>query len=51
MRAQAYPGEDPNTLPSPEAVASQLVEMAAPRFGDNGATWAYHGKGLTKVSP
>jgi NAD(P)-dependent dehydrogenase (short-subunit alcohol dehydrogenase family) len=26
MRAKAYPGEDPATLPSPEAVARQLVD-------------------------
>jgi NAD(P)-dependent dehydrogenase (short-subunit alcohol dehydrogenase family) len=50
MRAQAFPGEDPNTLPAPEVVASQLVEMASPRFGENGTAWAYTSKGLTKVS-
>jgi len=50
MRAQAFPGEDPETLPSPETVANQLIEMASPRFGDNGTVWAYNDKGLIKVS-
>jgi NAD(P)-dependent dehydrogenase (short-subunit alcohol dehydrogenase family) len=27
MRAQAFPGEDPNTLPSPDAAARALVSL------------------------
>lgn len=30
MRAKAFPGEDPATLPSPEAVAPALVKLLAP---------------------
>jgi len=30
MRAQAFPGEDPNTLPQPAVVARQLVAMCLP---------------------
>jgi len=30
MRAQAFPGEDPNTLPTPEDVAPALVELCLP---------------------
>jgi len=30
MRAQAFPGEDPNTLPKPEDVAPALVELCLP---------------------
>jgi NAD(P)-dependent dehydrogenase (short-subunit alcohol dehydrogenase family) len=51
MRAQAFPGEDPDTLPEPEAIADQLIEMVSPSFSDNGTIWAYNSKGLTKVSP
>tara|TARA_B100000686_G_C16783526_1_gene973594 strand:- start:1540 stop:2214 length:675 start_codon:yes stop_codon:yes gene_type:complete len=29
MRALAYPGEDPKTLPTPDQVASRLAELAA----------------------
>ncbi len=30
MRAEAFPGEDPNTLPPPESVTDALVELASP---------------------
>ena len=30
MRAEAYPGEDPMTLPAPEAVTDVFVELASP---------------------
>ncbi len=41
MRATAMPGEDPETLPTPEAVAAQIVPMCAPSFTDNGAVYRY----------
>jgi NAD(P)-dependent dehydrogenase (short-subunit alcohol dehydrogenase family) len=30
MRAQAYPGEDPNTLPTPQDVAPPLIQLCLP---------------------
>lgn len=36
MRAQAMPGENPATLPPPEAVAPRLVDMIRPDFDENG---------------
>ncbi|MGE3929830.1 MAG: SDR family NAD(P)-dependent oxidoreductase [Hyphomonadaceae bacterium] len=36
MRAKAFPGEDPNTLPAPEDVALQLAPMLRPEFSENG---------------
>ena len=36
MRAKAMPGEDPNTLPTPESIASRLVDMIAPGYTENG---------------
>lgn len=51
MRAQAMPGEDPQTLPTPEEVAAQLVAMCLPSFTDNGAVYRRTPQGLTKVSP
>jgi NAD(P)-dependent dehydrogenase (short-subunit alcohol dehydrogenase family) len=30
MRAAAYPGEDPKTLPPPEHVTDLMVELASP---------------------
>src|SRR4029079_17438480 len=51
MRALAMPGEDPATLPSPDEVAAQLVEMCLPSFKDNGAIYKYAPTGLFKFRP
>jgi NAD(P)-dependent dehydrogenase (short-subunit alcohol dehydrogenase family) len=48
MRATAMPGEDPETLPTAEDVAAQMVEMCLPTFEDNGGVWKYDAKGLFK---
>jgi NAD(P)-dependent dehydrogenase (short-subunit alcohol dehydrogenase family) len=37
MRAKAMPGEDPETLQPPEAVAPLIVEMLSPSYAENGA--------------
>jgi NAD(P)-dependent dehydrogenase (short-subunit alcohol dehydrogenase family) len=50
MRAQAMPGEDPETLPSPEEVAQQLVQMCLPGFKDHGAIYKYAPTGLFKFT-
>lgn len=36
MRAEAAPGEDPNTLPAPGEIAPFLVEMASPGWQETG---------------
>ena len=38
MRAKAYPGEDPKTLPTPEAIAEKFLPLALPDFDGNGQT-------------
>ncbi len=38
LRAQAYPGEDPATLKSPESVAGLFVELASPACQRHGET-------------
>lgn len=48
MRAQAMPGEDPDTLPSAERVAAQIVDLCLPSFSDNGAVYKYSADGLVK---
>jgi NAD(P)-dependent dehydrogenase (short-subunit alcohol dehydrogenase family) len=35
MRAQAVPGEDPETLPRPVVVAPKLIDMLEPAFSEN----------------
>ena len=51
MRAQAMPGEDPETLPTAEEVAAQIVAMCLPSFTDNGAVYRRTPQDLVKVSP
>jgi NAD(P)-dependent dehydrogenase (short-subunit alcohol dehydrogenase family) len=51
MRALAMPGEDPETLPTPDEVAEQLVQMCLPSFRDNGATYKFAPTGLFKFQP
>jgi NAD(P)-dependent dehydrogenase (short-subunit alcohol dehydrogenase family) len=48
MRATAMPGEDPETLPTPEQVSAQIIDMCLPAFSDNGGVWKYDAKGLFK---
>jgi NAD(P)-dependent dehydrogenase (short-subunit alcohol dehydrogenase family) len=38
MRAKAFPGEDPMTLPTPAEVAPSIVDMLEPTYDANGAT-------------
>jgi NAD(P)-dependent dehydrogenase (short-subunit alcohol dehydrogenase family) len=37
MRAKAFPGEDPLTLPTPEEIAPAIVDMMRPEYAENGA--------------
>jgi NAD(P)-dependent dehydrogenase (short-subunit alcohol dehydrogenase family) len=48
MRATAMPGEDPETLPHPDDVASQIVALCEPGFAENGTVWKYDPTGLFK---
>lgn len=41
MRAEAMPGEDPMTLPTPEDVAKELVKLVAPEETRTGARVVY----------
>jgi hypothetical protein len=36
MRAQVMPGEDPMTLPTPEAVAEKIVPLCLPSCAETG---------------
>jgi NAD(P)-dependent dehydrogenase (short-subunit alcohol dehydrogenase family) len=39
MRAQAMPGEDPETLPHPSEVASSFLPLASPDLKETGLIW------------
>jgi NAD(P)-dependent dehydrogenase (short-subunit alcohol dehydrogenase family) len=41
MRAKAFPGEDPMTLPAPEDVAPMFVELSLPELTANGQTFQF----------
>jgi NAD(P)-dependent dehydrogenase (short-subunit alcohol dehydrogenase family) len=41
LRAQAFPGEDPSTLKSPEVVAPDIVRMLSPEFSENGVLFDF----------
>ncbi|MGV3490120.1 MAG: SDR family NAD(P)-dependent oxidoreductase [Devosia sp.] len=49
MRAQAAPGEDPNTLPAPSAVAPQLIDMLEPGFDHNRMLYDWSDKSLKEL--
>lgn len=49
MRAQAVPGEDPNSLPPPAAVAPQLIDMIEPGFDHNRMLYDWSDKALTAL--
>ncbi len=49
MRAQAMPGEDPESLPTPETVASQILDLCLPGWNDNGGVFKYDPAGLKRM--
>jgi NAD(P)-dependent dehydrogenase (short-subunit alcohol dehydrogenase family) len=52
MRAQAMPGEDPQTLKTPEELAPHLVEIASPTWSETGKIFDFpQGKVLTPQMP
>jgi len=44
MRARAFPGEDPQTLETPDAVAPLIVDLLSPACDKNGELVEYAGK-------
>ena len=52
MRAGVMPGEDPMTLPTPEAVAATIVPLCTPEFQETGKLYDFRaGKLLSFRSP
>lgn len=47
MRAKAMPGEDPNTLPPPEALVPLIVDLLSPSNMKNGELVAFSAKSQT----
>ncbi|WP_074380840.1 SDR family NAD(P)-dependent oxidoreductase [Bartonella doshiae] len=42
MRAQAMPGEDPQTLPSPQEIAAKIVHLSSPNLKETGKLFHVH---------
>jgi NAD(P)-dependent dehydrogenase (short-subunit alcohol dehydrogenase family) len=40
MRAKAYPGEKPEAVPAPEAIAERLIELVLPEVTSNGKVFS-----------
>jgi hypothetical protein len=49
MRAQAVPGEDPDTLPRPVVLAPKLIDMLEPSFGENRMLYDWEKQSLTAL--
>lgn len=49
MRAQAMPGEDPETLPLPEALVPDIVRMLSPDFDETGTVFDYPTRQLSPL--
>ena len=41
MRAQAMPGEDPMTLPTPEDIAPKIVKLCTPEWTETGVLYDF----------
>jgi NAD(P)-dependent dehydrogenase (short-subunit alcohol dehydrogenase family) len=41
MRAQALPGEDPESLETPDKVAEKIIDLCRPEFTETGKVYAY----------
>jgi NAD(P)-dependent dehydrogenase (short-subunit alcohol dehydrogenase family) len=51
MRAAAMPGEDPMTLPTPEAVAEKIVALCLPSVHETGKYYSYRNGGPLSFKP
>lgn len=49
MRAKAVPGEDPETLPTPDSIAKSLVDMISPNYAENGKIYDAGTKKLSDI--
>lgn len=50
MRAAAMPGEDPATVPEPEAIVPHIVEMLSPSFDQTGVMYDVRAGGFKAFS-
>jgi NAD(P)-dependent dehydrogenase (short-subunit alcohol dehydrogenase family) len=51
MRAMVMPGEDPMTLPAPEQVAANIVDLCLPSFAETGKIYEFRSGKLLEFMP
>jgi NAD(P)-dependent dehydrogenase (short-subunit alcohol dehydrogenase family) len=51
MRAQVMPGEDPMTLPTPEAVAEKILPLCLPRCSETGKLFDFPAGKFLQFTP
>jgi NAD(P)-dependent dehydrogenase (short-subunit alcohol dehydrogenase family) len=51
LRVEAWPGEDPNTVPLPEALAPAILTMLSPAFDRNGVLFDFKSGLYTRCQP
>ena len=51
MRAYVMPGEDPMTLPTPEAVAEKILPLCLPSFGETGKLYDFPAGKFLQFTP
>ena len=51
LRVEAWPGEDPATVPTPEELAPTIVMMLSPSFTENGIIYDFKERRITRNQP
>jgi len=51
LRVEAWPGEDPATVPTPEELAPTIVMMLSPTFTENGIIYDFKERRITRNQP
>jgi NAD(P)-dependent dehydrogenase (short-subunit alcohol dehydrogenase family) len=51
LRAEAWPGEDPATVPTPEDLAPAILDLLSPSFTENGIIYDWKERAVTRHRP
>ena len=51
MRTAAWPGEDPETVPPPEALTPHILHMLSPQCNENGAIYDFRAGRMVRGLP
>jgi hypothetical protein len=51
LRLEAWPEEDPTTVPTPEDLAPSIVKLLSPAFTENGTIYDFKTHEVTRPQP